>query len=734
MRAGNRTRWAALALAGSAVAGSAAQGPPATRRIDVKETLFGVAIDDPYRWLEDVKDPAVQAWMGEQDGAARRALAALPGRDRLLRRFRELYYVDAVSAPVHRGGRYFYTRRHADREKAVVYWREGAEGTERVLLDPNTMSADGSTSLGVWVPAWDGRKVVYAIRPNNADEATLFVMDVATGKVSDVDVIGGGKYAEPSWTPEGDGFYYTWLPIDPTIPIADRPGRAEIRFHRLGTPPATDALVHPSTGSPRTFLSVDLSRDGRWLFVYVAHGWNSTDVYLRDLKSADTAWRPLVVGKDALYLVHPWQDRFYILTNEDAPRFRVMRTEATRPERTAWTEIVPESPEAVIEDLRLLGGHLVLGYLENAASRLEVRTLDGKPARDVALPALGSTFGLTGNPDEDEAFYGYQSFTTAPEIYRMSVRSGEQGLWSAVKVPVDPSALHVEQVRYPSRDGTRISMFVVRRKDMPRDGSTPFLLYGYGGFNVSERPTFTTGFFPWLEAGGGFAVANLRGGGEYGEEWHRAGMLHKKQNVFDDFVAAAEYLQNNGYTRPDRLAIMGGSNGGLLVGAAMVQRPELFRVVSCGVPLLDMVRYHLFGSGKTWIAEYGSAENEAEFRTLYAYSPYHHVRKAPYPAVLMTSADTDDRVDPMHARKMTAALQAATTSGRPVLLRIEKNAGHGGADMVKQAVELSADRYAFLMREVGLTPRAEVIPPGEATGETARSAERNHKAPEAHPR
>jgi prolyl oligopeptidase len=393
-----------------------------------------------------------------------------------------------------------------------------------------------------------------------------------------------------------------------------------------------------------------------------------------------------------------------------------MRAEAARPERAAWKEIVPQAADAVIEDMRVLGGHLVLGYLKDAASRLEVRTLEGRPVREVALPALGSTFGLAGNPDEDEAFFGYQSFTTPPEVFRTSVSTGRTTLWSAVKVPVDASPFQVEQVWYPSRDGTRISMFVVRRKDMPRDGSTPFALYGYGGFSVSERPTFNSGFFPWLEAGGGFAVANLRGGGEYGEDWHRAGMRQKKQNVFDDFIGAARYLQESGYTRPDRLAILGGSNGGLLVGAALVQRPELFRAVACGVPLLDMVRYHLFGSGKTWIEEYGSADNEADFRTLFAYSPYHHVERAAYPAVLMTSADADDRVDPMHARKMTAALQAATTSGRPVLLRIERNAGHGGADMVKQAVALSADRFAFLMREVGLVPRGGAAPgPASAT-------------------
>ena len=325
----------------------------------------------------------MRAWMAEQDGAARAALAGLPGRDRLRRRFRELYYLDAVSAPAHRRGRYFYTRRHADREKAVVYWREGADGPERVLLDPNTMSADGSTALGVWVPTQDGRKVVYALRPNNADEATLYVMDVATGRVSDVDVIPGGKYAEPVWTPEGDAFYYTWLPTDPAIPVADRPGRAEIRLHRLGTPPAADLRC---TRTPAT-----RARSSAWTSRATGAGCSRTSPTAGTRPTSTcatctpptTTWRPLVVGRDALYAVHPWRDRFYIVTNESAPRFRVMRAEAARPDRAAWTEIVPEAPDAVIEEMRVLGGHLVLGYLKNAASRLEVRTLDGRPVREV---------------------------------------------------------------------------------------------------------------------------------------------------------------------------------------------------------------------------------------------------------------------------------------------------------------------------------------------------------------
>jgi prolyl oligopeptidase len=673
---------------------------PSSRKVDVGDTLFGVKVPDPYRWLEDARRPEVQAWMSEQDKVTRTELNRLSGRDGLRHRFRELYYLDSLGAPLHRGSRYFYYRTHADREKAVAYWREGASGDERVLLDPNTMSPDGTTSLGTWVPTYDGQRVAYALRKNNADEATLYVMEVASGRVSEVDVIEGAKYAIPSWTPSGDGFYYTFLPTDPAIPTADRPGYAEVRFHKLGTPASADVKVHDKTGDPASFIGADLSRDGRWLMVTISHGWTSADVYYRDL-TRNEGWKPLVVGTDATYAVIPWQGRFYILTNEGAPRGRVFRADTDRLERPAWKEIVPQSPEGVIESLDILGGRLALTYLHDAASRLELRTLDGERVRTVALPGIGAAY-ILGNPDEDEAFVGFQSFTRAPEIHRTSVTSGQSSLWSAVKVPVDPAPYEVEQVFYPSRDGTRISMFIVRRKDMAHDGTTPFVLTGYGGFNVSERPVFGTGRYPWLEAGGGWAIPNLRGGGEYGEDWHRAGMGHKKQNVFDDFIAAAEFLIQKGYTRPDRLAIMGGSNGGLLVGAALTQRPELFRAVVCAVPLLDMVRYHLFGSGKTWVEEYGSAENEADFRALYAYSPYHHVKRAAYPSILILSADSDDRVDPMHARKMTALLQESSDSGRPVLLRIERHAGHGGADMVKQAVDLSADEYAFLMSELGL--------------------------------
>jgi prolyl oligopeptidase len=691
---------------------------------DAADTLFGQKVSDPYRWLEDVDNPEVKAWMEAEDAAARSWLTKLPGRDAIEARLKALFYVDSVRPPVHRGGRYFYMRTHADREKAILYWKDGEDGAEQVLIDPNTLSADGSVALGGWVPSYDGKLLAYLLRPNNADEATLYVKEVATGQVHGIDTIDGAKYARPEWTPSGDGFYYTWLPTDPSIAVAERPGYAEVRFHKLGTAPSSDRLIHPKTGNPKEFLGTELSRDGRWLFIYRQHGWTSNDVYFRDLTSKDTAFKPLVVGRDAHFYVTAWKDDFYIQSDDGAPHNRLYKVGAKNPAREKWQEIVPEPGEAVIESVQIIGDHLVITLLRNAANELEVRTLDGHLVRTVPLPGIGATEGMTGNPDEDDAYFSFTSFTHPLEVYRTSIKTGDTRLWASVKLPIDPSRFQVEQVWYPSKDGTKVSMFLVHRKDLPRDGSTPFLIGGYGGFNVSMVPSFAGSLFPWLEAGGGYALPNLRGGGEYGEAWHRDGMLDKKQNVFDDYIGAAEYLIREGYTKPERLAIKGGSNGGLLVGAAMVQRPDLYRAVICAVPLLDMVRYHLFGSGKTWISEYGSAEDEAQFKTLFAYSPYHHVKPGTaYPSMLMLSADHDDRVDPMHARKFVAAVQAANIGDHPILMRIEINAGHGGADLVKKTVEQAADTYAFLMHELGLMPAG-------ASGGGAGSAHPDAVAPE----
>jgi prolyl oligopeptidase len=544
---------------------------PPTRKDDLTETLHGVQLADPYRWLEDASKPEVQQWMKAQDDYARAHLAKLPGREQIAARLKELLYLDSLSAPTHRGKNFFYSRRHATKEKTVVYWRAGKEGKERVLLDPNGWSADGSVSLGSWFPSRNGKKVAYTEHRNNSDEATLYVLDVASGKKSTVDVIDGAKYASASWTPKGDGFYYTWLPTDPKIPIADRPGYAELRFHRLGHDPRKDEVIAEKLGDPTSFQDARISRDGHFLIRTVGHGWYKQDVYFRDLRGGKKPgeWRPLVVGRDAMFAVAVWQDRLYVLTNDEAPRWRIFRVDPGHPERKDWQEIVPERADATLQDFDIIAGHLALNYLKDVASLVEIRDLDGKMVRTLPLPGIGTVGGPSGNEDEDEAYFSFTSYTFPTEIHSLSIASGETKLWFRLEAPVDPTPFTAEQVFFKSKDGTRVPMFIVHRKDLKKDGSTPALLTGYGGFQISETPAFSASRFAWLERGGLVAIPNLRGGGEYGESWHQAGMLEHKQNVFDDFIAAAEYLIAQGYTSANHLAIAGGSNGGLLVGAAL---------------------------------------------------------------------------------------------------------------------------------------------------------------------
>jgi len=676
---------------------------PPSRAQDVSEQTFGQTVRDPYRWLEDAKSPEVQAWMKAQDDLARAELAKLPGRDALAARLRELLYVETVSPPIHRGNRFFYTRRRADQEKAIVYFREGEKGKEQVLIDPNQLSPDGSISLHGWMPSRDGKSIGYSLHKNNADYGTLHVMEVASRKVSGVDAIDDVR-GVGSWTKNGDGFYYTYFPQVPGVSVADRTGEAVVRFHKLGTNPAKDPVVREKTGDPKRLMFASMSRDGHWLILTISKGTSSNDVYYRDMRSRDRSWPPLAVSdQPRQYVVAAWKDRFYVRTNDGAANWHSYRVDPRHPEQRAWKEIVPEDQHAVLEGMSVVGDRLALLYLRDVKNEMELRTLDGAPIRKVPLPGIGAASGIAGDPEQDDAYYSFSSFTQPPNIYKTSVKKGGSSVWFTLKVPIDPTPYEIEQLWFASKDGTKVPMFVVHRKDMPKNGSTAFLLTGYGGFNIPMLPSFAGTLYPWLEAGGGYALVNLRGGSEFGESWHHAGMNGNKQNVFDDFTGAAEHLVKIGYTNPKRLAIRGGSNGGLLMGAALTQRPDLFKAVACAVPLLDMVRYHLFGLGKLWIPEYGSAENEAEFKALYAYSPYHHVTKGTaYPAVLMLSADSDDRVDPVHARKMTAALQAASSSGEPILLRIERQASHGGADLIRQTVEQNADTYAFLMHELGM--------------------------------
>jgi prolyl oligopeptidase len=679
---------------------------PMTRRDDITETIHGVEVADPYRWLEDADAPEVQAWMTAQDDLARGQLERLPERARFAARLHELLYHDEVEAPVHRGGRTFWTRRHRDREKRIIYWKQG-DGAEQVLLDPNGWSADGSSALGDWKVSHDGTRVAYSVKDNNSDEAVTHVIDVATGQQL-ADVLNGTKYGHLRWAPDGSGFYYTWVPqASERIKMADRPGFATLRFHRLSSDQAGDPTLFPATRDAGTFISGEISDDGRWLVVMVDHGWRATDVHIKDLAGAQADWTPLVTGLDARFEVIPWRGRLYVLTNDGAPRYRVFRVDPARPARADWTEIVAEGP-GTIEGARILGDRLVLRYLRDASHEVEVHDLDGRRVRTVELPPVVSVDALTGEPDQDTFYVSYSSFLQPSVVLEVSAAGGGAVEWARVKLPIDVSGLRAELVRYPSVDGTEITMFLVHRADLPRDGARPTLLFGYGGFNVAMTPSFVAGYWgwpwlAWLERGGVLAIPHLRGGGEYGEAWHRAGMLLDKQRGFDDFLAAARWLIAQRWTSPQRLAIAGRSNGGLLVGAAMTQAPELFKAVICGVPLLDMLRFHKFASGKTWVSEYGSADDPAQFAALRAYSPYHAVRDGTaYPALLMLSTDHDDRVDPLHARKFVARVQHATRGDAPILLSIERNAGHTGADQIKAEVTRGADAFAFLADQLGL--------------------------------
>ena len=536
---------------------------PTSRQVEVVDTLFGVEVPDPYRWLEDEKSPEVQSWMDAQDTYTRGVIGKFPGRDAVVDRLEALAYVDSVKVPTKRGDRLFYRRTFADKEKAIVYWRQGEAGEEKVLLDPNTWSKDGTVSLGEWVPSPDGKRVVFARKPNAADEAILHVIEVDTGVESKVDVIPGAKYADPSWTPDGKAFVYEWLPTDPSIPVDARPGYTEIRLHTLGTDPRTDAIVHPALGDPTMFLNASLSTDGKYLFVTRMRGWGEMDLYWQRF-GQEQGFRKLAQGiypedqqeRRATYQALAWKDRFYVVTNEGASNRRIFvvdpaklgkasQTEAdlAKDRKAAWRVLVPERQDAKLEEFSIIGGHLALIYLQDASSRVEIATLAGKPVRSIPLPTIGTAEYFSGEEDQPEGYFSYSSFTVPQQVYRVDFRTGKVAQWATVDLPIRPDDFEVKQVWFPSKDGTRVPMFLVHKKGLVLDGNNPTWLYGYGGFNVSLTPGSAPASCRLARARAACSRSpNLRGGGEFGEAWHDAGMLEKKQNVFDDFIAAAEWL------------------------------------------------------------------------------------------------------------------------------------------------------------------------------------------------
>ncbi len=684
---------------------------PAARRDAVSETIFGTRVDDPYRWLEDGSSPEVQRWLHAEGDYASAKLAALPGRDAFAARLAELLYVPEHGIPRHRGSRLFFSRRDGHAEKEIIYWAElgagGKPGPEKVLLDPNTWSTDGSLSLHAWSVSRDGKLVAYEVNKNNADEGEIHVLDVATGKAR-ADVVRHVKFGWPSWNGRGDAFVYTYVPAEADgkpIPAEERAAYSEVRLHVLGTPAEKDQVLRGKTGDAKLIQVGFISEDGHWLFVEVARGANHVDVYFRDLRRS-AALTALVVDQEATSIVHAFRDRFYIQTNLGAPHGKVMVADPGGPDPASWKTVIPERPDEIVSDVDIVGGKLSVAYIKDVATRLEVHDLTGALEDEIALPGLGMAYALVGQQTDQVGYYSYGSYTHPKEIFAYDVRTKKSASFFRPQLPMNPDDYVAEEGFAPSKDGTRIPVFVVHRKDVQKSKGRPLptILYGYGGFDVAETPEFSSTLIPWLDKGGVFAMSSLRGGSEYGESWHEHGRRHEKQNVFDDAIGAGEWLIREGWTDKAHLVARGGSNGGLLVGALVTQRPDLFAVGLCGVPLLDMLRYDRFGAGKFWIDEYGTATKAEDFATLYAYSPYHHVTAGTrYPALLLLSADSDDRVDPMHARKFAAAMQAASTGG-PVLLRIEKNSGHGGADTTKSRVAERADEYAFALANMPTAP------------------------------
>ena len=681
--------------------------PPEARREGLVELLHDVEVADPYRWLEDGDAPEVREWVAAQNAFTRSVLDHVPGRDRIHARLDQLLTTGAVGTPTMRGQRYFYQRRDGRSDQPVLMLRDTPTSAERTVLDPNTLSQSGIVALDWWVPSRDGRLLAYGTSEGGTELSTLRVLDVDAGTLLPDEVIPHTRAASIAWLPDGSGFYYTRYPEPGSVPAGDEMYYRRVFLHVLGMEWRGDAEVFGAGRAREDWPYVNLSHSGRWLVVEVAQGWVRSEVYLLDREHSEAGFIPVHAGHESVATTDFAGDRLLLQTNRDAPNYALFEVDPLAPARDGWRVILPERADVVLQSFSPVAGRIVAHEMHNASSQLRLYGLDGGLQTDVALPELGSVLGVGGEWEGERLVIGFTSFARPPAAWTVDLATGTMRVFAEGDLPqgFDASRYAVRQEWYTSKDGTRVSIFVMHGRDLQFDGDAPTVLNGYGGFNVSRTPMFMNALSLWLDAGGVYAIANLRGGGEYGEAWHHAGMLDRKQNVFDDFIAAGDWLVGSGITRPERLAIIGGSNGGLLVGAALTQRPDLFRAVVCQVPLLDMLRYQNLRIARLWVAEYGSAENPAQFPYLYAYSPYHRVSAGvAYPAVFLLTADGDSRVDPMHARKMAAALQSASASELPVLLRVETSAGHGQGKPRSKQLEEATDIWTFLMSQLGVSP------------------------------
>lgn len=677
--------------------------PFSRKDTSVKETYFGQTISDPYRWLEDDQSAETGDWVRRQNLVTHGYLSQIPFRDKIQHRLKALWNYERYAPPTKAGNRYFFFKNDGLQNQSVLYVQETLLSAPQLLLDPNKLSPDGTASVGEISFSTDGRYLAYSISESGSDWRTIRIMDLQDKRTLP-DEIRWAKFTEIAWA--GKGFYYSRYPEpQPGDKLKGINERCAIYYHTLGHNQAEDLLIHQDAANPRHYHTARATHDERFLVLSTGKSTSGNQIAFRDLKNGEMPFVPIATGFEHDFeLVGNVADDLIFLTNAAAPKGRLIRVSSHKPNPDHWVSLIPEHPSEVLEHAALCGDRIVCHYLRDASSALRVFDLDGALIQAIELPEIGTLSGLSGRPDDPEAFFAFQSFLRPGTIYRLDVRTLSLSVFKAPQLDFNADAFVTEQVRYKSKDGTEIPMFITRKKHIRYDGSNPVLLYGYGGFNISLTPAFSPSRAAFLENNGIYAVANLRGGGEYGEAWHKAGVKCQKQNVFDDFIAAAEYLIKKKYTAPERLAIQGGSNGGLLVGACMTQRPDLFGVCLPAVGVLDMLRYHLFTIGYAWADDYGRSDHPDEFPCLYAYSPLHRLRPTAYPATLITTADHDDRVAPAHSFKFAATLQANQQGPNPTLIRIETNAGHGAGKPTDKAIEEAADILAFAFYNLKVRP------------------------------
>ncbi|HLX84578.1 MAG TPA: prolyl oligopeptidase family serine peptidase [Terriglobales bacterium] len=676
--------------------------PPPTEAQPVTDTVQGVQLTDPYRWLEDGKSPATRAWIDEQMKYTEKYLSQVKIRPEIVSELTKLERVETFSIPFERGGNYFFKKRSADENQGSIYIRRSLHGKDELVVDATKLSTDQNTSVQINDVSKDGTLLVYGIRSGGADEESVHFLVIDKDDVAKnhelADTLPSARYQGVQLSPDKQGLYYARF--DPTGTL--------VFYHRFGSAKSDDLIfgksVNGETLGPMELIGTEVTENERYLMIVVIHGVPPTrvDIYVKDLRQPDSPIRPLVHGIDSRFNATNYEDDFFVLTDYQAPNYRVVKMSLAESQPQQWKTIVPEGKE-VISDISIVGGKLFATGLHDVATDTRIFTLDGVHIGDLDYPTIGSATSLSGHADSHsiEGFYSFESFIIPPTIYRYDVSTGKTEVFAKPNVPFASDQYEVKQVFYKSKDGATIPMFISSKKGVKRDGSTPTLMFAYGGFLVDLTPAWNPEYAWWMEQGGFYAQPNLRGGGEYGEKWHQAGMFEHKQNVFDDFFSAAEFLVDEKYTRTDRLAIRGRSNGGLLMGAAMTQHPEMFGAIWCGYPLLDMIRYQNFLVGKWWTTEYGSSDNKDQFPYLLKYSPYHNVKPGmKFPAIMFNTGDSDTRVDPLHARKMTALVQADNVNDRPILLHYQTVSGHSGGVSVTQAITDTADELSFLWNEV----------------------------------